>query len=403
MAKFKYRARTKEGELQIGTVEALNRDEAEGILRGHNLFVLFLDEVATGQWYNVVLNYFNRVKLKDLMVFTRQFATLLSAKIPLDRALITLQHQTKNPLLKEVIGEVAADVDAGLSLSQALEKYGHVFSDFYVNMVRFAEVTGRVEESMNFLAGYIEKQTELVGRVRNALIYPFIMIGLFIIVGGIMVAIVFPQIGPVFEEAGVELPIFTRVLLVSGTLLADWWWAVLLLLVVGGAALYRYLRSEEGRVLLDEIGLRTPVVKQLIRGLYVSRFAESLSVLIKGGIPIAQAIEVTGHTIGSVAYRDALHRASIDVRKGEPLSQSLASKEVLFPPLVAQMVAVGESSGRLDDLLDKVADFYAREVDGLVHALVELIQPLLLVVIGVLVGGLFASILIPIYNLAQTF
>lgn len=403
MAKFKYRARTKEGELQIGTVEALNRDEAEDILRSHNLYVLFLDEIKGGQWYSRVLSYLNRVKRKDLMVFTRQFATLLSAKIPLDRSLLTLQRQTKNPLLRDVIGEVAADIDAGLSLSQALSKYNYVFSDFYVNMIRSAEVTGRVEESMEFLAEYIEKQTELVGRVRNALIYPFVMIGLFIIVGGIMVTIVFPQIGPVFEEAGVKLPIFTRVLLSAGTFLAHFWWLVFLFLIVGGGFLYEYLRSSEGRVLVDEIGLRTPVVKNLIRGLYVSRFAESLSVLIKGGIPIAQAIEVTGHTIGSVVYRDALHRASLDVRKGEPLSQSLASQERIFPPLVAQMVAVGESSGQLDALLDKIADFYAREVDGLVHALVELIQPLLLVVIGVLVGGLFASILIPIYNLAQTF
>ncbi len=403
MAKFKYRARTKAGELQVGFVNALNRDEAVSILSSHDLYVLFVDEAKKEQWYDRALDYFNRVKRKDLMVFTRQFATLVSAKIPLDNALETLKRQTKNVTLKSIIGEMSADVEAGLSLSQALEKHTTVFSDFYINMMRSAEVTGRVDEAMQFLADYIEEQSELISRVRNALIYPIIMIALFFVVGGIMVVIVFPQIGPVFEEAGVELPIFTKILIDGGALLARWWWAVLIMFVIGGFVGYDYFRSEEGKTLMGEVAMRVPGLKSLFRGLYVARFSESLAVLIKGGIPISQAIDITGRTIGSAAYRDALHRSSSDVRKGITLSQSLASKEELFPPLVGQMIAVGETSGQLVALLQKISDFYTREVDGLVHALVELIQPILLVIIGVLVGGLFASILIPIYNLAQTF
>jgi type II secretory pathway component PulF len=403
MAKFQYRSRTKEGELQVGFVEALSREEATSILSSHGLFVIFIDEVKKQRAYGRFLDYVNRVKAKDMLIFTRQFATLLGAKVPLSDTLITLKQQTKNITLKNVIAEIAADVDAGLSVSQSMEKYGRVFSSFYVNMVRSAEVTGRVEEAVNFLADYIEKQYVLLTKVRNALIYPVVMIGLFLVVGGIMVVVVFPQIGPIFEEAGVELPIFTRVLIGGGIFLARWWWAVLLVLISMILVTYDYLRTKEGKSVLDELILRVPVARKLLKELYVARFAESLSVLIKGGIPIAQAIEITGITIGSAAYSDVLQKAAMDIRRGETLSQSIAKQPVLFPPLVSQMTAVGESTGRLSELLEKISQFYTREVEGLVNGLVELIQPILLLIIGVLVGGLFASILIPIYNLAQTF
>jgi len=403
MAKYKYRARTKEGDLQVGVVSALSRHEAASILSGHDLYVLLLSEVKTDVWYNAFLEFANRVKSKDLMIFTRQFATLLSAQIPLDEALETLRRQTRNVTLHSIITEISSDIDAGLSLSQSLEKYDRVFSSFYVSMLRSAEITGRIDEAVGFLADYIEKQDELANKVRNALIYPVVMIALFFVVGGIMVVVVFPQIGPVFEEAGVELPIFTRILISGGAFVAQWWWAVLAVLTTFGFMAVDYFRTPEGRTLVDEILFRVPVVSTVLKKLYVARFSESLSVLIKGGIPITQAVEITGHTVGNVAYREALHEISIGLQKGESLSAGLAKNESLFPPLVSQMTAVGERTGRLDVLLEKIAEFYAREVDGLIGSLVELIQPLLMVIIGVLVGGLFASILIPIYNLASSF
>jgi len=403
MAKFEYRARTKAGELQVGFIDALNRDEATRTLSGHDLYVLVLNEVRAGSWNKRLLDYFNRVKSKELLIFTRQFATLLGAKVPLEDTLLTLEKQTRNITLKNVISEVRADVDAGLALSQAMEKYNRVFSSFYVNMVRAAEVTGRVDEAVNFLADYIEKQYILISKVRNALIYPAVMVGLFFVVGGIMVIVVFPQIGPIFDEAGIELPIFTRVLVSGGIFLSQWWWAVILALAAIMLTAYDYFRTKEGKVILDEILLRTPLVRKLLKELYIARFAESLSVLIKGGIPIAQAIEITGATVGSPAYKEVLHNAADAVRRGETFSQALAAQPILFPPLVSQMLAVGESTGRLDELLEKLSQFYTREVDGLVGSLIELIQPILLVIIGALVGGLFASILIPIYNLAQSF
>ena len=355
-----------------------------------------------GGWQERIVSYFNRVKAKDLTIFSRQFATLLSAKIALNDTLTTLERQTVNPVLREAVREMAADIDSGLSLSQAMEKHDYVFSPFYTNLVKSAEVTGRVDEAVSYLADYTEKQLMLMTRVRNALMYPFITTFLFLVVLVVMAAKVFPAIGPVFAEAGVELPFFTKVLIGGGEIIASWWWVILLSLILFIFLIIDYFRTAEGRILRDEIVLRLPFFRNMLRELYVARFAESLSILMKGGIPIAQAIEITGHVIGSVTYRDALHQAGIDVTRGETLSQSLSKRQDLFPPLVGQMLAVGESTGRMDELLERVSQFYTREVDNIVNNLVELIQPVLMIVIGILVGLLFASILIPIYSLVQS-
>ena len=402
MARFRYKARTQKGELQIGFVDAATRNEAVNLLTGHQLYVLLLEEIKQGGWYNRVIGYFNRVKAKDLVVFTRQFATLLSAQIALSDALQTLERQTINPSLKVIIREVVTDIDSGLSLSQALEKHDYVFSPFFINLIKSAEITGRVAEAVSYLADYTEKQSVLMSRVRNALMYPAVTILLFMVVVGVMAAKVFPAIGPVFVEAGVELPFFTKIIIGVGEIIAGWWWAILLTLILLIFFTLDYLRTTEGRTLRDEILLRLPFFKNLLKELYVARFAESLSVLLKGGIPIAQAIEITGRVIGNVAYRDLLHQMAIDVTRGETLSQSLLKKQELFPLLVSQMVGIGETTGRLDELLGRVSQFYTREVDDIVDNLVELIQPVLMIVIGIFVGLLFASILIPIYSLVQS-
>ncbi|MEX2033406.1 MAG: type II secretion system F family protein [Candidatus Colwellbacteria bacterium] len=402
MARFRYRARTQKGELQVGFIDAPSKNQAVSILTSHELYILLIDEVGGGGFYEQILGYFNRIKSKDLAIFSRQFATLLGARIALNDTLTTLERQTVNPTLREVIREMAADVDSGLSLSQAMEKHDRAFSLFYVNLIKSAEVTGRVDEAVNYLADYTEKQMILATRVRNALMYPVITTLLFLVVLVAMAAKVFPAIGPVFTEAGVELPFFTKVLIGGGEVIANWWWVILLSLVLFVFFIIDYFRTEEGRTLRDEVVLRLPFFRNLLRELYVARFAASLSVLMKGGIPITQAIEITGHAIGSVAYRDALHQTGIDVTRGETLSQSLSKRQDLFPPLVGQMLAVGESTARMDELLDRISQFYTREVDNIVGNLVELIQPVLMIVIGLLVGLLFASILIPIYSLVQS-
>lgn len=400
--KFSYKARTQEGQLQVGNVEAANRDAATGILLSHNLFVLSLEPVQEERWYDRLVSFFEKVKVNDLMIFTRQFATLLSSQVPMGDSLRNLFLQTAKPTLKEVIAEISADVEAGFSLSQALSRHPGVFSDFYVNMVKSAEVTGRLSEVLEFLADYLEKQSILIAKVRNALVYPAFVIGLFLVAAIIMVTMVLPQITPIFREAKIDLPFFTEILISGGEFFSNWWWAVLILLAILILLIIDYSQTDEGKVIFNEVSLRLPVIGKLFQHLYVSRFAESARVLIKGGLTIPQAIEISAHTIGNYVYRDILHEAAQKIRQGQLLSQALR-ENLYFPPLVSQLIAVGESTGRLETLLEKVSSFYQRQVEDSVSNLVELIQPALLVVIGLLVAALFASILLPLYNLTQSF
>ncbi len=401
--KYRYSARTKSGELQVGFVESISKEAALNILSSHDLFVLSIESIERPAWYNGLVNFFNRIKRQDLVIFTRQFATMLEASIPLGDSLKSLYRQTKNGILREAIFEISSDISAGLSLSQALERHSNIFSEFYINLIRSAEVTGRVEEAMKFLADYLEKEMGLLTKVRNALIYPVFVVVLFIVTGGILMGVVFPQIEPIFQESNIALPMVTQIFLAAGHFLANWWLAIILVFIILLILVIDYFRTEEGKVVFDQLAINTPIFGNLFKKVYVARFAEAASVLIKGGIPIAQAIEISGHTIGSILYRDALHEAAESLRRGELLSQALEQRENFFPPLVSQMVAVGENTGRLDEMFDRISIFYTRDVDSLVSSLVELIQPALILFIGALVGLLFASILLPIYNLVQVF
>lgn len=401
--KYQYVARTKTGELQTGFVDGINKEAAFNTLSTHDLFVLSLETPRAATWYSPFVDFFKRVKSLDLVVFTRQFSTMMQAGIPLGDALKNLYRQTKNPILKEAIFEITADIESGLSLSQALGKHSPIFSEFYINLVQSAEVTGRVEEVLGFLADYLEKEHIVATKVRSALIYPAFVVGMFFVVGGILVGVVFPQIGPIFEESGVPLPLVTRVLLGTGNFIAAWWLAIIVVVLILAALLIDYGRSKEGKIVFDELSVKIPVLGDLFKKSYVARFAESAGVLIRGGIPITQAIEISSHTVGNSVYRELLHDAAEGVRRGELLSLQLEKSEEYFPPIVSQMIGVGESTGKIDEMFARMAKFYEREVDDMVSRLVELIQPSLMVVVGVLTGLLFASILLPIYNLVQAF
>jgi len=267
-------------------------------------------------------------------------------------------------------------------------------------MVKSAEVTGRLIEVFNFLADYLEKQARVMAKVKNALIYPIVVLTLFVVVVVLMVTLVLPQITTIFEESKVALPFYTKLLLGVGNFMLNWWWAVLLVLFILIVMLVDYFRSAEGKMVFDEISLRLPVIGQLFQKLYIARFAESARVLIKGGLPIPQAIEIAAHNVGNYVYRDLLHEAVTQIRRGQSFAQALTSIPY-FPPLVSQLVSIGEATGRLDELLLKVSDFYSREVEDMVGNLVELIQPALMILIGVLVALLFASILLPLFSLSQ--
>ncbi len=400
---FKYSAKNSKGELQAGLIKAVNQSAALVALSGHGLFVVELEEVKEEQGGVSILGFLHRIKIVDIMVFTRQLATLLGAKIPLSDAIKTLFQQTTNDQLKTIISAVSEDVETGFTLSQSLGKHPQAFSEFYVNMVRSAEITGRMEEVMNYLADYLEKSTGLATRVRNALIYPVFIIVLFGGVSLFLVTFILPQLRPIFEDAGVTLPLFTRILMGTGAFLASWWWAVLIVLVILGVAGVDYIKTKEGKAMMDSVQLKIPILGKMFRQLYIARFSDSASVLIKGGIPIAQAIEITARTIGNSLYEAVLMEAAQAIRRGDLISSALSRYDDYFPPLTYQMIAVGETTGRLEEILARISQFYTREVDSLTTNLVELIQPLLIVGIGVAVGALFGSIILPMFKLAQSY
>jgi type IV pilus assembly protein PilC len=397
--KFKYSAKTKEGEMQIGFVESGNRESAANILASHGLFVLSIAEAERVRWYDRIGNYFRGVRRKDMVLFTRQLATLLEARIPLNDSLKTLAKQITHPVLKETVFRVSQDIDAGLSFSQALERQGSVFSDFFVSMIRSAEVTGNLDEVTGFLADYYEKDFILIGKARSALIYPAVVIGLFVIVVILMLTMVIPQLAPIFTQAGVELPVFTQFLVTSGSFLIRWWPAVLFAIVGLVMVMLNYLQTPEGRGFWDDMKLRLPILSRVYTPLSIARFSNAASILLRGGVPVSQAMEIVSHTVDNVLYQDFLHEAAEAVRQGEPLSTAISRHPEYFPSLVSQMLVVGETTGQLDKIFMRVAGFYSREADNVMNNIVDLIQPLLMIGIGGLVGLLFASILLPIYEL----
>lgn len=397
--KFRYQAKTKEGEEQVGFVEAENRDAAVAILTEHDLFVLSVESAETAGVADRVNAFLNRVRRKDMLVFSRQLATLLEARLALNDALKTLRDQTQNKTLKEAIVQVTEDIDAGLSFSQALGRQGTVFPEFYIEMVRAAEVTGNLNEIAGFLADYTEKEGLLASKASSALIYPAIVLLLFVVVAGILLTVVFPSIGTVFAENNVQLPWYTQTLLSVGGFMSKWWFVVVAALVFIVLAVTNYVQTDEGKAEVDEAKIRLPIVKKVFVPVIMSRFGNAAALLVHGGIPIAQSLEIIGHMVGNVLYRDVIHGVAEDVRQGRLLSESIAANPTFFPPLVWQMVSVGETTGKTEDMFRRLSTIYMREADEVTNNLVDLIQPVLMIGMGLMVGLLFASILIPIYSL----
>ena len=400
--KFTYEARTNTGALQSGSIEAPDRETALGILQGKKLLALTLEEDRGGVKFTSEITFLSRIKTVDIVLFSRQLAVLIDAQVPLLSALRSLGEQTSNPKFRRLVFDVAEEVNAGTALSQALAKYPKQFSHFFVSVVRAGEASGRLQEVLSYLADHEEKAYDLTRKVRGALIYPIFIICSLVLVGALMMIFVVPQLTAIFEETGVELPFLTKLVIGISNVLQSYWWLALLLFIGAGVGLVRFVRTPYGRRVWDTLLLNTPVFKKLFRKVYLARFSENLSTLIRGGIPIIQALEITGDVVGNTVYKETIAQAAKEVEKGGKISQVLKQNHYV-PALVVQMVSVGEDTGQLDMILSKVASFYQRDVDDLVENLTTLIQPVLILILGAAAGVLVAAILLPIYNLGSGF
>ncbi|MDP2934740.1 MAG: type II secretion system F family protein [bacterium] len=400
--KFNYQARTKEGETQTGMVEAGSREAAIETLQRHDLVVIFLEELSEMPLYTRSLKIFQRIKPKEITIFYRQLAILFEASVsPLD-ALRILAEQTNNQLFKDLIFEVEQDVRGGETLSHAMSKRPKVFSPFYVNVVRAGEATGKLHEVLRYLADHAEREYNLTFKVRGAFTYPIAILSLFVVVGTLMMIFVVPQLTSMLEELGTELPITTKILIGASELMKSFWW--LLAIILGGSVfgIIRATKTEKGRRIIDILKLKIPVFKGLFQKIYLARFSENFKTLLVGGIPILQALDITSTVIGNSVYEKIIQEAKDRVRVGKTIASAFSGYPKQFTPMLTQMVAVGEKTAALEPILDKVAMFYQQEVDRMVSNMTQLIEPMMILVLGAGVGFLVASILMPIYNIGSS-
>lgn len=399
--KYNYQARTSQGAVQTGTVEAPSKDTAIETLHRYGLVILEIVEEKKGFAVSLSseLPFFNRVKNQDLVIFSRQLAVLFDAQVPLVQALRTLADQSA-PAFKKIITEIASDVDAGTAFSESLEKFPKVFSFFYVSVVRAGEASGRLQEVLNYLADHEERSYDLNKKVKGALTYPIFVVSSLIIVGAVMMIFVVPQLTSVLKESGQELPFLTKIIIGISNFLRSYWW--LGLLAIGGLAggVWYGLQTKTGQDYWDGIKLKLPIFGNIFKKIYLARFSENLATLIKGGIPIIQSLTITADVVDNAVYKEIIIKAREEVRRGSTIN-SVFLYEKNIPPLVSQMVMIGEQTGKLDVLLAKVASFFQKDVDNIMENLTSLIQPILILILGGAAGVLVAAILLPIYNLSS--
>jgi len=399
--KFNYQARDKKGKTQSGVIEAASREGALQILAGHNLFITFLEAGETRSFFERNIAFFDRVSLRDIMMFSRQLSVMFVSRVPLVESLQTLAAQTKSKFFKEKIFRLSEEVEGGTPFSQALAKYPDVFSPFYINMVKSGEASGTLSSVLEYLADHMEREYHLVSKIRSALVYPAFIVVLAFTVLSLLMFFVIPNLSKVLEQTGQELPGVTQFVLGLASLFRGFWWVFVLL---GGGAVFFFLRwrkTPEGTRLLSHFYLRVPLLNSFLRMIYLSRFAENLSTLIAGGLPIVQALDITSRIVGNSLYTEIIEEAKNEVQQGNQISTVLQKYPSEFPPVFTQMVFVGEKSGTLDKTLSNIVSFYQKEVDRTVEVFLSIVEPALIVFLGLIVGGLLASVLLPLYQLGS--
>jgi type IV pilus assembly protein PilC len=400
VATFTYKARNRRGEVLQDQVEGLDTMSVVSSLRQQGLLVIDVKEQGAAQ--RDLFEPFKKVKLGDLVVFTRQFATMINAGLPIVRSLYVLSEQTENKKLKDTIDAVRKDVEAGLSLSEALDKHPKVFSRLYVEMVRAGEIGGILDGVLLRIASQLENDQELRRKVKSAMTYPTIVLILAILAASFMLIFIVPIFARMFEDLGGTLPLPTRVAMGLSDILTS----IFGVFVYAGmgAAVFGFLRwkkTENGRRIWGRISLRLPAkIGDVLQKVALARFARTLGTLSAAGVPILQALEITATSSGNWVVENALLKSRDAIREGIPIYKPLESEPV-FPPMVTRMIAVGEETGDVDGMLGKIADFYESEVDATVKALTSIIEPLMIVVVGGIVGGIIIAMYLPMFKIFE--
>ena len=397
---FNYKALDEKGEDKTGNIEALNADIAISSLQRRGLIISQIKAVDGSSFLERKFSFFNRISNKDVVILSRQMATMFEAQVSALRVFQLIAGQTEKAALRNVLNEVASDIQGGSSISDALYKHPNVFSDFYVNMVRSGEESGQLDKTFLFLADHLDRSYEVSSKVKNALVYPVFVVFTFFTVMFLMFTMVIPKISAILVESGQSIPIYTKVIMGISNFLVSYGAFLIIAAVIGAFFFYRYSRNREGKFSVDKAKLSIPYVSNLFRKLYLSRFSDNMNTMLLSGIPMVRGLELTSKVVGNEIYKQILERALESVKGGSSLSDSL-DKESEIPGILIQMIKIGEETGELGNILKTLSNFYRREVINAVDTVVGLIEPIMIVTLGLGVGILLSSVLIPIYNISS--
>jgi len=394
---FKYKGINSDGKVVTGLVEASSSVDAESVLSEKGISILYFKE-KTSSSVDLSL-FFSKVKNKDLVVFARQFSILISASVTLVESLKILANQTTSPKFRQVVSELASEVDGGARLSDSLESRDEIFSKFFVNVVRSGETSGKLDEVLNYLADELEKDYDMTSKIKGAMIYPaFVFTGL-VAVGIIMMVFVVPKLTEMMRQTGGELPGSTRALIaISDFLVGSWYF--LLIFALGAVYFFRkFYKTEKGKNIIDRISLKLPIFGNLLNKIYLVRFARSLNTLLVGGVTITSGLKIVAEVIDNAVYKELIDNTRKEVENGNSISD-VFSEAAFIPHMVPQMIKVGEKTGRLDTVLSRIVDFYSREISNIVANLMTLMEPIIMVIMGIGVGVMVAAIVLPMYQMS---
>jgi type IV pilus assembly protein PilC len=396
MPVFQYTARNASGQVKNASIDAPSRDEAVNRLRRQRLTVVKVEEVRAA-----AKGAGGKIAMRDVVIFTRQFSTMVNAGLPLVQALDILARQSENPALAAAVRAVVSDVEQGNTVADAMRKQPKAFNDLYTNMVAAGEMGGILDVILNRLAVFMEKNDALVRKVKGAMIYPTVILCVAALCVVVLLWRVIPVFSAMFASVGMELPLPTQIVLGLSTFLNQYWWMLLL----GGAgtvvALRRYYATSSGQLVIDALLLKVPVLGDVLRKSAVSRFTRTLGTLVSSGVSILDGLEITARTAGNRVVEDAVMQSRASIAGGDTIAGPL-DKSGVFPPMVISMINVGEQTGGLDEMLSKIADFYDDEVDAAVSGLLSLLEPIMIVFLGVVVGGMIVAMYLPIFDMVNS-
>lgn len=396
---FKYKAIDEKGIKKEGEVDAPNRDMAISAIQRRGLIVVSI--VESEQKKSIFeISFFEKASTKDVVILSRQIATLFEAQVSALKTFSMLASNAENKFLAKKLAIVGEDLQAGMSVSGALSKHPEVFSQFYVNMVRAGEETGKLNQTFLHLADYLDRQYAITSKTRNALIYPAFVIVTFFVVMALMFTVVIPRLAGILKDSGQEIPTFTKIILALSDFFVNYGFILIIFFIIFGIWVFQISRTEAGKNAIDRYRLSIPAIGNLYRRLFLARIADNLDTMLVSGIPIIKSIDITSDVVNSKVYQSVLKESATDVKGGLSLSQAFEKHPEFIPGIMVQMVKVGEETGSLGPILKTLGDFYKREVDDAVDTLIGLIEPIMIVVLGLGVGILLVGVLMPIYNIA---